>query len=118
MRNTSPEREPEAELMRVMRVDRESRDVAELYARTYGPLVGLLTSIGGSVSDAEEVAQEAYVKLLGRWETVRLYDDPDAWVRMVAVRMLISRYRRHRVATLGILRLSRRPATLHSDSTA
>jgi RNA polymerase sigma-70 factor (ECF subfamily) len=104
--------------MRVTGVDRKAGDLAELYARRYGPLVGLLTSIGGSVSDAEEVAQDAYVKLLGRWETVRFYDDPDAWVRMVAVRMLISRFRRHRVATLGISRLSSRPATPQPDSTA
>ena len=104
--------------MRVIGVDREPADVAELYSRVYGPLVGLLTSIGGSAGDAEEVAQDAFVKLLGHWESVRSYDDPDAWVRMVAVRMLISRHRRTRVAALGMLRLSRRPATAQSDLTA
>jgi RNA polymerase sigma-70 factor (ECF subfamily) len=104
--------------MRVMGVDREPADVAELYSRAYGPLVGLLTSIGGSTGDAEEVAQDAFVRLLGHWETVGSYDDPEAWVRMVAVRMLISRYRRARVAALGVLRLSRRPATVQSDLTA
>jgi RNA polymerase sigma-70 factor (ECF subfamily) len=103
--------ERELGLMRVMGVDRESGDLAELYARTYGPLVGLLTSIGGSAADAEEVAQDAFVKLLGRWETVRSYDDPAGWLRMVAVRTLISRHRRHRVATVGMRRLSTRPSS-------
>lgn len=35
-----------------------SPSVAELYPHV-GPLVGLLVSIGGSRSDAEEVAQDA-----------------------------------------------------------
>jgi RNA polymerase sigma-70 factor (ECF subfamily) len=113
--------EPGWRLTRVMRVDYEPTEpanVAELYSRAYGPLVGLLTSIGGSAGDAEEVAQDAFVKLLGHWERVRSYDDPEAWVRMVAVRLLISRHRRTRVAALGVLRLSRRPATVQSDVTA
>jgi DNA-directed RNA polymerase specialized sigma24 family protein len=53
-------------------------------------------SIGGSVSDAEEVAQDAFVKLLGHWGTVGSYDNPAAWVRMVAVRALISHDRAFR----------------------
>jgi RNA polymerase sigma-70 factor, ECF subfamily len=110
--------EPGAELRRVMGVDREPADVAELYSRAYQPLVGLLTSIGGSAGDAEEVAQDAFVKLLGHWQTVGSYDDPEAWVRMVAVRLLISRYRRARVAALGTLRLSRRPEAASSELTA
>jgi len=64
-------------LMRVMAVHRKSEDVTEPYACTYGPLVGLLMSIGGSASDAEEVAQDAFVKVLGHWGTVGSFDDPD-----------------------------------------
>lgn len=84
-------------------------EVAALYARSYRRLVGLLTSIGGSRCDAEEVAQDAFVKLLPRWSKVRTYDDPEAWVRSVAVRMLIGRHRRATVATLGLGRLRARP---------
>jgi RNA polymerase sigma-70 factor (ECF subfamily) len=83
-----------------------SDEVAALYARTCRPLIGLLTSIGGSRSEAEEVAQDAYVKALQQWPTIRSYDDPDAWVRTVAVRLLISRHRRATVATLGLRRLA------------
>ncbi len=82
-----------------------SDDVAELYARACPRLVGLLICIGASRGDAEEIAQDAYVKLLTRWERVRSYDDPEAWVRSVAVRMLISRMRRARVARVGLSRL-------------
>lgn len=85
-------------------------EVAALYARTCPRLIGLLTCIAGSRSDAEEIAQDAFVKLLGRWRQVSTYDDPEAWVRAVAVRMMISRLRRRRVAWLGLVRLAGGPA--------
>lgn len=87
------------------------REVAAVYARTCGPLIGLLTVMGGSTADAEEVAQDAFVKLLDHWERVRDYDDVDAWLRTVAVRLLISRARRRQVATLGLARLRARHTT-------
>ena len=80
-------------------------EVAALYARTWPRLIGVLVSIGGSRADAEEVAQDAYVKLLGRWSSVRRYDDPEAWVRAVAVRTLISRLRRQLVAAKASAKL-------------
>lgn len=56
----------------------ETDEVAALYARACPPLVGLLTAIGGSVADAEEVAQDAFVRLLENWATVGGYADPQA----------------------------------------
>jgi len=83
-------------------------EVAALYALSCPRLIGLLISIGGSRSEAEEVAQDAYVKLLQQWKKVRDYDDPESWVRVVAVRLLISRRRRAKVATFGLRRLAGR----------
>ena len=83
-------------------------EVAGVYARSCGPLIGLLTVMGGSATDAEEVAQDAFVKLLEHWAKVRDYDDVDGWLRTVAVRMLISRHRRRQVATLGLRRIASR----------
>jgi RNA polymerase sigma factor (sigma-70 family) len=80
-------------------------EVAVLYARTWPRLIGVLVSIGGSRADAEEVAQDAYVKLLGRWDSIRRYDDPEAWVRAVAVRTLVSRLRRQQVAAKAAAKL-------------
>jgi RNA polymerase sigma-70 factor (ECF subfamily) len=62
--------------------------------RAADALVGLLTSIGGDRAEAEEVAQDAYVKLVQRWSEVSRYASPEAWLRTVAVRLLISRKRR------------------------
>lgn len=84
------------------------QQVADVYARCCRPLVGLLTVMGGSAADAEEVAQDAFVRLLEHWDKVHRYDDVDAWLRTVAVRLLISRQRRHTVARLGLPRLAAR----------
>lgn len=97
--------EPMTRPSRVIRVTQTDGEVAALYARACPRLIGLLTCIGGSRGDAEEIAQDAFVKLLTRWERVSAFDDPEAWVRAVAVRMLISRLRRARVARLGLSRL-------------
>ncbi|HET6738370.1 MAG TPA: sigma factor-like helix-turn-helix DNA-binding protein [Kribbella sp.] len=69
-------------------------DPAALYRRTWPGLIGVLTSIGGSRVEAEAVAEDAYVKLLGRWDAIRRYDDPELWVRGLAVRTMVSRLRR------------------------
>ncbi|MGY4770097.1 RNA polymerase sigma factor [Kribbella sp. CWNU-51] len=87
-------------------------DVAALYRRTWPRLIGVLVSIGGTWADAEEVAQDAYVKLLARWDSIRRYDDPEAWVRAVAVRALISRLRRQQVAHRALSKLTGRPGTV------
>ncbi|WP_134766121.1 sigma factor-like helix-turn-helix DNA-binding protein [Nocardioides sp. 1609] len=86
----------------------DEQQVEEVYARAAGPLIGLLTVLGGSRADAEEVAQDAFVRLLEHWTKVRGYDDVDAWLRTVAVRLLVSRQRRRKVATLGLGRLRAR----------
>lgn len=75
-----------------------SSDVVAVYERTWAPLIGLLVSMGAERADAEEVAQDAYEKLVRAWPKVRHYDDPGAWVRQVAVRAMISRHRRVVVA--------------------
>jgi RNA polymerase sigma-70 factor (ECF subfamily) len=86
-------------------------EVAALYARACPSLVGLLTVIGGNRADAEEVAQDAFVRLLEHWGKVREYAEPEAWLRTVAVRLLMLRQRRRQVAARGLALLGRRAAT-------
>jgi RNA polymerase sigma-70 factor (ECF subfamily) len=80
-------------------------DLADLYAGTSARLVGLLTAMGGSRDEAEEVCQDAWARLVVAWDKVHRYDDPEAWVRSVAVRLLISRHRRRDVARRALPRL-------------
>lgn len=89
---------------------RPTEEVAAVYGRSAAPLVGLITVMGGSRPDAEEIVQDAFVRLLQNWPKVRSYDDVDGWLRTVAVRLLISRQRRHRVARLGLQRMASRTA--------
>jgi RNA polymerase sigma-70 factor (ECF subfamily) len=101
--------EPDRPLMRDKGV--ETDEVAALYARACPPLIGLLTAIGGNRADAEELAQDAFVRLLEHWDKVREYADPEAWLRTVAVRLMISRMRRRAVARRGLALLGRRAVT-------
>jgi DNA-directed RNA polymerase specialized sigma24 family protein len=80
--------------------------MAAFYWRTWPRLIGVLVSVGGSRADAEVVAQDAYVKLLGRWDAIRRYEDPEAWVRGVALRAMIDRLRRRQVVTRALARLT------------
>jgi RNA polymerase sigma-70 factor (ECF subfamily) len=50
----------------------------------------------GDRGRAEEIAQDAFIKMLQRWSEVRSYDRPDAWVRRVAVRMAVRSAKRER----------------------
>jgi RNA polymerase sigma-70 factor (ECF subfamily) len=66
------------------------------FLRNYGRLVAELHSIVGSVADAEDAVQEAFARASVRWERLRDYDHPDAWVRRVALNLAASSLRRAR----------------------
>lgn len=79
-------------------------DFEALYAAAYVRLVRVLTLACGSQADAEEVVQEAFVRLLPRWSRVRGYADPEAWVRGTAFRLLSNRRRGRRAAERTLTR--------------
>jgi RNA polymerase sigma-70 factor (ECF subfamily) len=79
-------------------MDGDGSDVRTLYAAAYGRLVGILAVAAGDRDEAEELVQEAFVRLLPRWPKISRYDDPEAWVRKVAFRLLANRLRRRRLA--------------------
>jgi RNA polymerase sigma factor (sigma-70 family) len=45
---------------------------------------------------AQDVAQEAFIRLLSHWKKVSRYDRPDAWVRRVAIRIAVKAAKRER----------------------
>jgi RNA polymerase sigma-70 factor (ECF subfamily) len=77
----------------------------------------VVAAMSDGVEDAESCVQDAFVRLIPRWERVRRYDDPEAWVRQVAVRQLLSRHRRRQVALRALPRLSRREEAPEPDAT-
>ena len=46
---------------------------------------------------AEEIAQDAFMRLHVHWRTVSRYERPDAWVRRVAIRLATRSARRERI---------------------
>jgi RNA polymerase sigma-70 factor (ECF subfamily) len=62
------------------------------YLRSYGRLVAELHAVVG-LPDAEDAVQEAFARASVRWERIRDYDHPDAWVRRVAFNLAISSLR-------------------------
>jgi RNA polymerase sigma-70 factor (sigma-E family) len=61
--------------------------------RKHKRLAFLLT---GDLHAAEDLLQAAYAKLYPRWDKVRAYDAPDAYLRKVMVSLRTSWWRRHR----------------------
>jgi RNA polymerase sigma-70 factor (ECF subfamily) len=66
------------------------------FLRNYGRLVAELYSVVGSLADAEDAVQEAFARASVRWERLRDYDHPEAWVRRVALNLAASSLRRSR----------------------
>lgn len=103
--------EPEGDLVGVTRVTaldappvRPDGELAAFYAASWPRIVSALTLAAGSRADAEECVQEAFVRLVPRWATVRTFDDPEAWVRKVAFRLSASRWRRMKAGAAAVVR--------------
>ncbi len=71
-------------------------EIQELYAASYRRLLAQLIGFTGSVAEAEDVVQEAFVRALDHPTRLLGVDDPEAWLRTVAVNLARSRWRRSR----------------------
>ncbi|GAA4464468.1 SigE family RNA polymerase sigma factor [Phytohabitans houttuyneae] len=65
----------------------------EFYRGSRQRLLGYVYVVTGDLAEAQDAAQEAYVRAWQRWATVGRYQDPEAWVRLVATRIAVSRWR-------------------------
>lgn len=65
------------------------------YVHDSGPrLKRLAFLLTGDLSEAEDLLQSAYIKVMPRWEKVRRYDIPDAYLRRVMISIRSSWWRR------------------------
>lgn len=69
---------------------------ARFYAASWPRLYGQVRLASTSAAEAEDSLQEAYSRALVRWDRIAAYDDPEAWVRRVAINELNSAHRRRR----------------------
>jgi len=84
----------------------QERDFASFYVNTWGRTVACAFAVTAELAAAEDCAQEAYSRAWSRWSRLDAYEDPAGWVRQVATRLAISRWRRTRTA-LAFLRRTR-----------
>ncbi|SCL18745.1 SigE family RNA polymerase sigma factor [Micromonospora inyonensis] len=76
----------------------------EFYRGSRQRLLGFVYALTGDLGEAQDAVQEAYVRAWQRWSTVGRYDDPEAWVRVVASRIAVSRWRSLRSRARAYLR--------------
>jgi len=70
------------------------RDLADFCRVEYRRLVGLLSLYCRDRNVAEELAQDALVRVISHWDTVRTLNAPSAWTYRVAINLANSHLRR------------------------
>ncbi|WP_254897760.1 SigE family RNA polymerase sigma factor [Kitasatospora sp. NA04385] len=79
-------------------------DFREFYEAAYGQLVAHLYALTGDLGEAQDAAQEAFVRAWNHWGRVVSHENPVAWVRLTGQRIAISRWRRARTALQSWIR--------------
>lgn len=90
------------------------RFVDEQYPR----VVGAMALYTGDRRAAEDLAQEAFVRLCQHWERVEVMAAPGAWVHRVALNLARSRGRRLGAEHRAMTRVGARPAPAPDGSSA
>jgi RNA polymerase sigma-70 factor (sigma-E family) len=68
-------------------------DFDAFYRGSRQRLLGVVFMLTGDVAEAQDAVQEAFIRAWQRWPAIREYENPEAWVRMVACRVATSRWR-------------------------
>ncbi len=79
----------------------------EFFEQEKAELFGALCLVTRNRHEAEELAQDAFVRILERWDRVAMMDDPRGYLYRTAMNVFRSRYRRSVMAakrTVGITR--------------
>ena len=74
----------------------DSTSFDAFYRETRARVVHSLYAMTGDAAEAQDVVQEAFARAWQRWDQVGGYESPEGWVRTVAWRLAINRWRRAR----------------------
>ena len=96
--------------------DGREGDFDEFYRASRRRMHGYVYVLTGDVVEAQDVVQEAFVRAWQRWATVGRYPDPESWVRVVAGRIAISRWRGRRSRARAYARHGAPGARRRSDA--
>lgn len=86
-----------------------SGELADFCAAEHRRVVAILALLVGDRAVAEELAQDALLKLCTRWPSVRRMDNPAAWLTRVAVNLGNSDLRRRGAERRAVARHGARP---------
>ncbi|MBO3743085.1 SigE family RNA polymerase sigma factor [Actinoplanes sp. NEAU-H7] len=76
-----------------VRTQTGSADFDAFYLATGRRVVLYLYAACGDRAEAQDLAQEAFARAWQHWSRVSRYEDPEAWVRSVAWRLMANRWR-------------------------
>jgi RNA polymerase sigma-70 factor (ECF subfamily) len=74
--------------------------VRAVFEASYRRLVGQLYGVCGNLTEAEEVVAEAFARAVQHQRTFVHLDNPEAWLRTVAVNVSRTRFRSRRLAAV------------------
>jgi RNA polymerase sigma-70 factor, ECF subfamily len=95
----------------------DSDVVRAVFRASYRQLVGQLYGVCGDLTEAEEVVAEAFARAVQHQRTFVRLDNPEAWLRTVAVNVCRTRFRR-RLLPIGPQRAEARHPDLDDDRLA
>lgn len=96
----------------------EPTDFDAFYRAEFRSVAALASVLTGSRAVGEDIAQEAFCSAFRRWDRIRTYDNPAAWVRRVAANMATSAWRRRAREANALSRLRRRREVDVAEPTA
>lgn len=70
----------------------------DFFAAHHARLFGAMCAVTGDRQEAEEIMQEAFLKLWERWERVSQVEDPEGYLYRTAMNVFRGRYRRAKLA--------------------
>lgn len=82
----------------------EEAEFDELYRASSRRLVGQLYAITGNMTEAQDVVQEAFARAWERRSQLEAVERPEAWIRTIACRLAISRWRKAKNAATAWMR--------------
>lgn len=85
----------------------ETPTFAATFVSEYQTMVALAAAISGDRIHAEDLAQEAMVRLEKNWDRVQHFDKPGAWLRRVTINLALSQRRKKTRELKALLRLDK-----------
>ncbi len=93
-------------------------DIRAVFEVSYRRLVGQLYAVCGDLTEAEEAVAEAFVRAVCHARAFGAAENPEAWLRTVAVNVARTRHRRRLVGERLRLRLVTTAPSRHPDLSA